>query len=233
VHRWAFRTGTLLRRAGGSRRVLRAARPAAKRHTPALATLLATLPAAVSGREPRDLDVRVNVTDLVGRPGATRDVVESVLRSDVGSDPWGPAEDGLQDPIDLDLQLDAVVEGIFVHGSVGFAVELPCARCLEPVEVDREVDVAELFQDPHKLDPEDELEDGYALVDDRTAIDLERMLHDVVVLGLPVRVTCERPECVPYASEDVVLRSEDEHVAQVEARPDPRWAKLTDLDLDD
>ncbi|MFP5310740.1 MAG: YceD family protein [Actinomycetes bacterium] len=175
--------------------------------------------------------MRIPVTDLVGRPGSTRDVVESVVRADVGTDPWGPAEEGLRDPLHLDLQLDAVVEGIFVHGTVGFTVELTCARCLEPVEVEREVDVAELFQDPAKLDPEDELEEGYALVADRSALDLERMLHDVVILGLPVRVTCDRPECVPYASDDVALVTEDEHVEQLEGRPDPRWARLAELDL--
>jgi uncharacterized protein len=173
--------------------------------------------------------VRVPVTDLVGRPGESRHFTASVTRDRVGDDPWGPADEALTGEIDLDLHLDSVVEGILVHGDVAFDLVLDCARCLEPVRVHRDASVSELFQDPDKLDEGDEIEPGYELIEAKTAIDLERMLHDVVVLDLPVRVHCERPDCTTTGAgdADVALRTEDEDAA----RPDPRWAKLADLDL--
>lgn len=173
--------------------------------------------------------MRVVVTDLVGRPGESRHYTASLTRERVGDDPWGPAEDALTGEIELDLHLDSVVEGILVHGDVVFDLVLDCARCLEPVTVARTASVSELFQDPRKLEPGEEAEPGYELVDDHTAIDLERMLHDVVVLDLPVRVHCERPDCAPASlAEDVVLVREGEEVPRP---PDPRWAKLADLEL--
>lgn len=175
--------------------------------------------------------VRVVVTDLVGRPGESRPYRASLTRERVGDDPWGPAEDALTGEIELDLHLDSVVEGILVHGEVVFDLVLDCARCLEPVTVSRTATVSELFQDPRKLDPGDEVEPGYALVDDNSALDLERMLHDVVVLDLPVRVYCERTDCAPAPlDEDVALVREGEPTPR---GPDPRWAKLADLDLPD
>lgn len=177
--------------------------------------------------------MRVPVTDLVGRPGATRRHSASVAHEDVGADPWGPAEEALTGPIGVDVQLDSVVEGIFVHGTVTFTLELPCGRCLEPVVVDREVPVSELFQDPNKLEEGDELEPGYELVGDRSAIDLERMLHDVVLLDLPVRVICERAGCTTTGAveADVAVRTEEEDLLRRSAQPDPRWSRLADLDL--
>lgn len=175
--------------------------------------------------------MRVPVTDLVGNPGETRRLNQSLLPEEIGSDPWGPATDALRGPIDLDLHLDSVVEGIFVHGDIGFDLELDCARCLRPVVHRHEVAVSELFQDPAKLDEGDEAEEGYVLVDARTAIDLERMLHDVVVLELPVRVHCDRDDCRPTTDGDVALLSEDEERERRASEPDPRWQKLAELEL--
>ena len=176
--------------------------------------------------------MRVPVTDLVGNPGETRRLTQSLPPEDIGNDPWGPAADALRGPIELDLHLDSVVEGIFVHGDVGFGLELACARCLRPVVHHHDVAVAELFQDPSKLDEGEEAEEGYELIDARTAIDLERMLHDVVVLELPVRVHCGRDDCRPATEgDDVALRTEDEERFRRENEPDPRWQKLADLEL--
>jgi len=176
--------------------------------------------------------VRVPVTDLVGRPGESRRYTATLARERVGDDPWGPADDALSGDIELDLHLDSVVEGILVHGEVGFGMTMDCSRCLEPVTERRTTRVSELFQDPRKLDTGEEVEPGYGLVDDANAIDLERMLHDVIVLDLPVRVLCERPECTTTgtAAADVAIRTEEEDAGR-DRGPDPRWAKLVDLEL--
>lgn len=177
--------------------------------------------------------MRVPVADLVGRPGASREHTTTVSREEVGGDPLGPAEDVLCWPVELELHLDSVVEGILVRGSLHYVAELPCARCLEPVEIERDLDVAELFQDPRRIGLDDEPpEEGYEILADGTMIDLETLFRDAILLDLPGRVVC--PDgCEPIDTpEDVSLRSEDEHQHVLENTPDPRWAKLAELDID-
>jgi uncharacterized protein len=174
--------------------------------------------------------VRVPVTDLVGHPGTTRALTRAVTPEEFGADPWGPAVEAVTAPVELDLHLDAVVEGILVRGALTFTVQLPCARCLEPQQVTRTVDVAELFTDPAKREPEDEDDPGYELEDDLTAIDLSTLVRDALVVDLPVRVLC-REDCqglCPTCGADRNLG--DCGHADTELA-DPRWAKLADLDL--
>jgi uncharacterized protein len=175
--------------------------------------------------------VRVPVTDLVGNPGRTRPFTAAVGRDAFGDDPWGPADDALIDPIELDLHLDAVVEGILVRGDLAVRLVLPCARCLAPQPADRTLVVAELFQDPTKRDDADEAEDpGYELIDDRSAIDLSTMVRDAVVIDLPPRVLC-RDDCLGLCPECGVDRNEVDCGHGREQLRDPRWDKLAELDL--
>lgn len=173
----------------------------------------------------------VPVTDLVGNPGATRDLHRSIAVEDVGDDPWGPAEDALHDELHLDLALDAVVEGIYVSGDVAWTLTVSCGRCLRDVEVERSVEVGELFADPRRVDPDVEIDDGYELRDAGTTIDLERMLHDLVVLDLPTTVRCERDDCEVPGADGVVFMTEDEARSAEHEGVDPRWAALQGLDL--
>ena len=175
----------------------------------------------------------VPVADLVGKPGATRSLHRMVAVEDVGDDPWGPAEDALRGRLELDLGFDSVIEGIWVHGQVIWHLELDCGRCLRPVELERAAQVGELFADPHRLEEGEEVDEGYELVDDTSAIDLERLLHDVIVLDLPTSVRCGRDDCVAPVGEGVSVVTEDELSQQREDEPDPRWAKLAELDLSD
>ena len=173
----------------------------------------------------------VPVADLVGKPGATRSLHRTIAVDEVGDDPWGPAEEALGDQLELDLGLDSVIEGIWVHGAVTWQLEMDCGRCLRPVELERTAEVGELFADPRRLEAGEEVDEGYELVDDASAIDLERLLHDVIVLDLPTSVRCGRDDCVAPVGEGVAVLTEDELSQQREEEPDPRWAKLADLDL--
>ena len=173
----------------------------------------------------------IPVADLVGKPGATRRLHRTIAVEDVGDDPWGPAEDALGGALVLELGLDAVIEGIWVHGDVTWQLTMDCGRCLRPVHLERGAVVGELFADPRRLDEDDEVDEGYELVDHASAIDLERLLHDVVVLDLPTTVRCDREDCEAPVGEGVAVLTEDELRARREAEPDPRWAALADLDL--
>lgn len=188
--------------------------------------------------------MRVPVTDLVGQPGATRPLTAAVDRDELGDEPLGPAEGALAGPIDLDLDLDAVVEGILVRGTVTARFELPCARCLETQAVDRAVAVAELFVDPRRRDDghaergggagrqvQGSGDDDYEIVDDLTAIDLSTMLRDTILVDLPLRVLC-RDDCAGLCPICGVNRNNGDCGHDREApATDPRWARLAEIDV--
>lgn len=173
----------------------------------------------------------VPVADLIGKPGSTRTLHRTVAVGDVGDDPWGPAEGALTGELELELGLDSVVEGIWVHGRVRWQLSMDCGRCLRPVELDRDATVGELFADPRRLEEGDEIDEGYEIVAETGSIDIERLLHDLVVLDLPTSVRCGRDDCVAPVGEGVAVLTEDELRRQREEEPDPRWAALADLDL--
>lgn len=172
--------------------------------------------------------MRVPVIDLVDSPGESRPLTRTVPRDEVGSDaPWGPADDALRGPFELDLQLESLIDGVLVRGSVRFVLDLACARCLTPMVQRREPHVAELYRDPATYP--DETEEGYEIEGD-LHIDLERMLRDLVVLDFPVRVLC-RDDCAGLCPTCGADRNEQECGHDVEAGIDPRWAPLRDLEV--
>lgn len=173
----------------------------------------------------------VPVADLVGKPGSTRSLHRTIAVEEVGDDPWGPAEDALTGGLELELGLDSVIEGIWVHGHVRWELTMDCGRCLRPVELERDADVGELFADPRRLEEGEDVDEGYELIDDAAAIDLERLLHDLVVLDLPTSVRCGRDDCAAPVGDGVAVLTEDELRRQREEEPDPRWAALAELDL--
>jgi uncharacterized protein len=174
--------------------------------------------------------VRVPVTDLVGHPGATRAVTRAVPVTEFGDDPWGPAEDAIRGDIELDLHLDAVVDGILARGRLGVDLELPCARCLEPQPVHLDADVAELFIDPAKREEGDDEDPGYELIDDATAIELDTMVRDALLVDLPVRVLCD-DACQGLCPTCGADRNHTDCGHGPGDEPDPRWAKLAELDV--
>lgn len=174
--------------------------------------------------------MRVPVTDLIGSPGSTRELARAVAVEEFGDEPWGAAADVIEDPVDLDLHLDAVVDGILVRGTIRFEVQVACARCLEPQRRTVDADVTELFLDPTKRDDEDEEDGGYEIIDDLTAIDLSTMVRDALVIDLPLRVLC-RETCAGLCPVCGANRNLGDCGHQPDRAPDPRWAKLQELDL--
>jgi uncharacterized protein len=125
-------------------------------------------------------------------------------------------------PVELQLRLEAVMEGVLATGEARVTVAGECARCLEPFEDDLEVAFQELYVYPESDAEEDE---ASRLVEDY--LDLEPVLRDSVVLALPFQPVCS-PDC-PGLCPDCGARLADDpehtHVAEV----DPRWAALSAL----
>ncbi|MEV7322160.1 DUF177 domain-containing protein [Streptomyces sp. NPDC093970] len=137
-------------------------------------------------------------------------------------------------PVELDLRLESVMEGVLVTGTARARAEGECVRCLEPVGQELEADFQELFSYPDADDrgrviaePGDDAEDD----EDRYFIedglfDLEPVLRDAVVLALPMQPVCQ-DDCAGLCSECGARLADDpdHHHDAV----DIRWAALQGL----
>jgi DUF177 domain-containing protein len=174
---------------------------------------------ALDPRAPLVLDTR----ELGRRPGSQREVSQTVpAPADLGIEVLRVTE-GSQ--VELDLRLEAVMEGVLVTGTAHASLDGECARCLEPISDDIEVRFQELFvYEDHAL-PEDEDDEVSMLQDD--LVDLEPILRDAVVLALPFQPLCKE-DCPGLCPECGALLAEDPDHAH-DAATDPRWAALADL----
>jgi uncharacterized protein len=129
-------------------------------------------------------------------------------------------------PLDLELRLESVMEGVLVTGTARAGLEGECARCLTPIEDEVDVDLQELYfyELPEDL-AADETEETPVVVDD--TVDLEPLLRDAVVLALPFQPLC-RDDCLGLCAECGANLNDDPDHAH-EAPIDPRWAGLAGL----
>jgi uncharacterized protein len=167
----------------------------------------------------------LDTRELGRRPGVQREESLSVpAPADLGIDVLRVREG---EPVDIDLRLEAVLEGVLVTGSARADLSGECARCLEPISDEIEVRFQELFvYEDHALPEEDD--DVSMLQDD--LVDLEPLLRDAVVLALPFQPLC-RDDCPGLCTECGARLADDPDHAH-EAAIDPRWASLTALQQD-
>jgi uncharacterized protein len=165
-------------------------------------------------RGPLVLDTR----ELGRRAGAMRPVERSVPAPDDWALDLVRVPPG--SPVELDLRLESVLDGVLVSGEVHAEVVGECGRCLEPVRLD--VDVQELFTYDPVPAGEGELP---SLQGD--FIDFEPVARDAVVLGLPQNPVCA-DDCAglcPGCGEALRdLPADHDHGAT-----DPRWDTLAEL----
>ncbi|MFD8351758.1 YceD family protein [Streptomyces coelicoflavus] len=187
------------------------------------------LNARLDHRDPLVFDTH----ELGRRPGALQRLTRTVD---------APRDFGLQGvigvpegaPVELDLRLESVMEGVLVTGTARARARGECVRCLEPLEQQLEADFQELFSYPDADDrgrpvaePGDDAEDDEErfFVEDGL-IGLEPVLRDAVVLALPMQPVCQE-DCQGLCSECGVRLSDDpdHHHDAV----DIRWAALQGL----
>jgi uncharacterized protein len=108
------------------------------------------------------------------------------------------------------------------------AVAGPCMRCLKAAAPSVEVEAREVDRPIERgSDGAEELESPY--VHDET-LDLSAWVHDAFALAMPVKVLCREdcPGLCPVCAADLAEAGPD-HAH--EPAPDPRWAKLGELEL--
>ena len=124
-----------------------------------------------------------------------------------------------------------IVADIRLRGQFGGKFQVPCARCVEPVEIPLDAEFDLIFR-PAEADAEapersitaPETEIGYYQGD---SLLLEDVLREQVLLSLPVRTLC-KPDCkglCPRCGEN-----RNSQMCSCEQGPsDPRWEALAGL----
>ncbi|MDI3406111.1 YceD family protein [Streptomyces cavernicola] len=174
--------------------------------------------------------------ELGRRPGALQRLTRTI------DAPSGDAIFGIQGvigvpggaPVDLELRLESVMEGVLVTGTARARVEGECVRCLEPLERELEADFQEMFTYPDaddrgrskQAEPADDAEDEDMTPLEDGLFDLEPVLRDAVVLALPMQPVCQ-DDCPGLCAECGARLADDpdHHHDAV----DIRWAALQGL----
>jgi uncharacterized protein len=171
----------------------------------------------------------INISRLGRRPGSMMTFHETVpsparIGVELAAIPEGA-------PLELDLRIESVSEGVLVTGTVSGPTTGECARCLTPVTGNVEIDLTELFAYPDSAtEATTDADEVGHVVDD--SVDLEQPIVDAVGLALPFSPLCGPdcqglcPDCgIPMATAEPGHRHE---------KIDPRWAKLSSmLETDD
>ena len=163
----------------------------------------------------------LDTRDLGRRPGAMREVQRRFL---------APAAIGLDivrvpegSSVVLDLRMESVTEGVLVTGTVTAATQGECGRCLDEISDEIVADVCELFAYRASVTDETADQDEVHRIED-DLIDLNAVVRDAVVLGLPLSPLC-RPDCAGLCP-DCGERLDDLPEGHAHETIDPRWAAL-------
>lgn len=171
--------------------------------------------------------------ELVRRPGTMRELTREVTTTepfgtDVIAIPAGA-------PVQVELRLESVVEGVLATGTAQATAVGECVRCLEEVVEELDVPFQELYVYPDRAAHHQQVaglsggekdantdEDEQRMLDD-DLMDLEEVIRDAVVTALPFQPVC-RDDCPGLCSEcGARLADDPEHEHDV---IDPRWSAL-------
>jgi len=153
------------------------------------------------------------------------------------------------EPIDIELKIESVEEGVLATANVRSVASGECTRCLDPLEIDIDEDFVELYEyaeDPRlirkreknmserakakKQEEDEELDDELEVRQmDGDDIDLEGPIRDAIILNLPLNPLCTT-DCAglcPECGEKWRDLPEDHAHAVV----DIRWAGLEGFEL--
>lgn len=155
----------------------------------------------------------IDVRDLLEHPGSSKTVRVDEPVPGLSTE---LVEVSKEEPLEGDLTLESVVEGIYVTGSVGGRMSFRCARCLRPFERAFQIPLQEMVvREPGP-------DDDYVLEPD-LHLDPEPMVRDAVVLAMPFSPLCT-PECLGLCERC----GGDRNLGECSCTPqiDPRWAAL-------
>lgn len=173
----------------------------------------------------------VDTRQLGRQPGSMRTVNRIVTVPDALETAMASVPKGQE--IELDLRLEAVMEGVLVTGTVRGRLTAECSRCLDPLSEELEAGFQEMYRyaadDEESLggdeDAGDEDEDYYLEGD---LLDLEPVVRDAVVLALPLSPLCG-PDCPGLCAECGVKLADAGPDHGHGDGVDPRWEALREI----
>jgi DUF177 domain-containing protein len=129
-------------------------------------------------------------------------------------------------PLELDLRVESVSEGVLVTGTLTAPIAGECSRCLTPFDGRIEVGLTELFAYPDSITEATTEDDEVGrVVDD--IVDLEQPIIDAVGLELPFSPVCRAdcPGLCPRCGVPLATAGPGHQHDEI----DPRWAKLAGM----
>jgi DUF177 domain-containing protein len=161
----------------------------------------------------------IDISNISSNPGASKEVRRSEPIAGVKVPLAWMRDD---EPAEVSVLAEGVIEGILVSGEVGGVLHMACSRCLRE------------FDDPFAHEVEEtffysEPEENYHVDGDR--IDLEPMLRDVILLATPT-APLHAADCkglCPVCGQD---RNEID-CGHTQDTADLRWAPLKELVLEE
>ena len=169
----------------------------------------------------------LDTRELGRRPGSQRQLTFTApAPADLGIEVLRVSEGS---PVEFELRLEAVMEGVLVTGSASAELVGECARCLEEIHDEVVADFQELFV-YEESDTAESAEDEDVSRLEGDLLDLEPLLRDSVVLTLPFQPLC-REDC-PGLCIECGARLADDPGHQHDEPIDPRWAALQGLAQD-
>ncbi|MFG6401679.1 MULTISPECIES: YceD family protein [unclassified Microbacterium] len=120
------------------------------------------------------------------------------------------------EPLEIDIRLESVHEGILATATVDTRYTGVCGRCLTDIEAPVEVEFQELFTYPGEEAADFEVQDDH--------VDLESHVRDAIVLSLPFQPVCQ-PDCLgldPDTGNRLTASTDDSERTPL----DSRWAAL-------
>lgn len=162
----------------------------------------------------------VNVAELLRRAGSIREIDRQIDVAEFVFDDTRIVEGS---KVDVELTLEALTDGIVVHGKLQADWKFECRRCLRPLTGHTEVEVQELYQAVIS-DP-----DAYPITGEQ--LDLLEMARENVLLAVPLAPLCRTdcPGLCPQCGSD--LQSAPCSCSR-QVR-DERWAALDALKTDE
>ncbi len=165
----------------------------------------------------------IDVRSLLGKPGAYQRLTLTETAGEGIS--TGTVTVPATAALTAEVMLESVREGILVTGRAQAVGQAECSRCLDPVEVDLDAEIQELYAWSAEEAEIDELgEPGPHL--DGELLDLRPAIRDDLMLEMPIAPLCSA-DCVGLCPEcGARLADEPEHAHEAS---DPRWAALSAL----
>ncbi|WP_017589545.1 YceD family protein [Nocardiopsis ganjiahuensis] len=173
----------------------------------------------------------VDTRQLGRQPGSMRTVNRIVTVPEAFETAMAGVPKGQE--IELDLRLEAVMEGVLVTGTVRGGLAAECSRCLDPLSEELEAGFQEMYRyaadDEESVgsdeDAGDDDEDYYLEGD---LLDLGPVVRDAVVLALPLSPLCG-PDCPGLCAECGVKIADAGPDHGHGDGVDPRWEALREI----